>query len=59
MNQDLFDYGDFGRQFNQTQKLVTRSFKTAFALWVLWMLFCLCALAGIVYVAIHFIQKYW
>lgn len=59
MNQDLFDNGDFERQFNRTQKLVTRGFKVAFLAWILWALFCLCALAGVIYVAIHFIQKYW
>jgi len=30
-----------------------------FGIWVLWMLFCLAVLGGVIYVAVHFIQKYW
>lgn len=60
MNRNLFDNdGDFERQFARTEKLVTRGFKAAFILWILWALFCLCALAGVICVAIHFISKYW
>jgi hypothetical protein len=38
---------------------VERLFKFGFIAWCVWAVFCLCALGGLVYAAIHFITKYW
>lgn len=43
---------NFNRNFN-------RGFKVVICLWVLWALFCLSLVGGIIYVAVHFLSKVW
>lgn len=56
---------DYDQEFNfkkHSDKLRLKflQYCNVFALaWVLWALFCLSLLAGAIYVAVHFISKFW
>lgn len=47
---------DFDRNFD---KNFNRLAKGAIIAWVTWALICLAFVVGVVYIAIHFIAKYW
>jgi hypothetical protein len=47
------------RQFEAEEQRFNRMFKFAFVLWLLWVLICLGLLIAGVWVAAHFIQKWW
>lgn len=59
MNQFPFNNRDFDRNFASHQKLVKRSLGGFLAIWLVWACICLAGAAGLVYVAIHFISKFW
>jgi len=44
---------------NDPFKSMAKFFGLFFGIWIVWILICLTAIAGLVWVAIHFIQKYW
>lgn len=58
-NDPLFDMKRFEQNFDLTEKRVNWGIRIVFFLWVMWVLFCLSLLGGAIYVAIHFISKYW
>ena len=33
--------------------------KTFITIWIVWAIICLCGAVGIVYVAAHFLSKFW
>jgi len=54
-----FDDERFEKMLVNSHRTVNRSVAIVFILWVFWGLFCLLLTAGLIYVAIHFITKYW
>ena len=55
VNKDPFN-NDF---FKQHSRMMTRTTSTFLGIWLVWALVCLAGAAGLVYVAIHFISKFW
>lgn len=49
-------YGNFDRDFDKTFSRIT---KGAIIAWITWALICLGLAVGVIYVAVHFIAKYW
>lgn len=51
------------RLFNNDEpdlfKSMTKFFGVFFGIWIAWVRVCLTAIAGLIWVAVHFIQKYW
>ena len=43
----------------QTERLAKRTFTAAFVIWLVWAAVCVGLLAGVVYVAWHFLAKVW
>jgi len=54
-NNDPFN-NDFFKSHN---KMMARTTSTFLGIWLVWALVCLAGAAGLVYVAIHFISKFW
>ena len=50
---------DFDSHFNKVQKQSSTIFRVAFVGWIVGALVSLAVLAGLVYVAIHFLAKVW
>jgi hypothetical protein len=62
MNRDPFDndfFKNHNKRFEQNSKLVTRGATAFLGIWLVWALVCLAGAAGLVYVLIHFISKFW
>ena len=56
MSNDFF--GGHGHS-RQTERLAKRTFTAAFVIWLVWAAVCVGLLAGVVYVAWHFLAKVW
>lgn len=54
-----FNNGDFDRNFAKMQKRQTSLFRFAFGAWLAWGLICLSGAGFLLYVAWHFISKFW
>lgn len=54
-----FDHDKFDAQFTKTEKSVRRFMGFAIVAWIIGAIISLALLIGIVYVAIHFLQKVW
>lgn len=53
------DFSDFDDQFERISKTVNTGFKFVFVAWIIGAIVSLAAIAGLAYVAVHFIQKAW
>lgn len=60
---NLFDDSEFDKQFNRTfetaNKTIRRGFLAVAIFWLFSVVLGLALTGGLIYVAIHFIQKYW
>jgi hypothetical protein len=45
--------------FKSHNKMMVRTTSAFLGIWLVWALVCLAGAAGLVYVAIHFISKFW
>ena len=54
MNKD-----EFCKRHKSNSYLAERGLSIVLSLWVLWALFCLSLVGGLIYVAAHFISKVW
>ena len=59
MSNKIFGKDPFEHNFDRVERNVGRFFKFGLIAWGLWLLFCLSLIGGGLYVAIHFISKYW
>lgn len=50
---------DFNKRFERNQSLMAKGMTAFGVIWVLWALACLAGTGALVYVAWHFIQKFW
>ena len=55
----MFDDKQFDKQFNSTFKLAKRGAIVMFGIWIVGALISLAVTGGLIYVAVHFISKYW
>ena len=65
MNNNLFENDSnlwkdtFDKDLANIKKTATRGFVVVFAVWAAWAIFSLALLGGVIYVAWHFISKFW
>ena len=59
MSNQIFSEKEFNRQFNETTKLVKRGFAAVIVVWLIGACLSLGLMGTIIYVAWHFISKYW
>lgn len=57
--EDNRNMSDFNKRFERNQSLMAKGMTAFGVIWVLWALACLAGTGALVYVAWHFIQKFW